>query len=145
MTCAAKAHRADQVAAQPDITPATYRTNLSNLICTGGVSGRGACGMARRSSKISIKVTRRGNKPREKEDRDKYLISKPYFPPLMITSPSERASPPLRRLHCLDSSSPDFQNLLCDIFCGEEYVQCVQNLEGENLAWLVDYLDNVCL
>ena len=64
----------------------------------------------------------------------------------MITSgPSERASPPLRRLHRLDSSSPDFQNLLCDVLCGEEYVQCVRNLEGENLAWLVDYLDNVCL
>ncbi|KAF9646470.1 kinase-like protein [Thelephora ganbajun] len=51
------------------------------------------------------------------------------------------SSPTLQKLHSLDKSSSDFGNLLCNVLYGEEYVQFVSNFEGDDLAWLVDYLD----
>ena len=58
----------------------------------------------------------------------------------LMSSPS---SPVLQRLHRLDSSSPDFQDQLCNELYGREYMQCEQNLEGDDLVWFIDYLDKV--
>ena len=58
-----------------------------------------------------------------------------------MSSPS---SPTLQQLHRLDRSSPDFHDQLCNLFYGREYSQCVLSLQGDDLAWLVDYLDKVC-
>ncbi|KAF9644146.1 kinase-like protein [Thelephora ganbajun] len=57
---------------------------------------------------------------------------------ILMASPS---SPALQRLHRLDTSSPDFDDQLCSALYGGEYVQCLQNLKGDDLVWLADYLD----
>ena len=57
-----------------------------------------------------------------------------------MSSPS---SSTLQELHRLDRSSPDFQGQLSGILYGQEYVRCVPNLQGDDLVWLVDYLDKV--
>ena len=49
----------------------------------------------------------------------------------------------LQQLHCLDRSLPTFHDKLSNVLYGEEYQQCVQKLQGDDLAWLVDYLDKV--
>ena len=51
-------------------------------------------------------------------------------------------SPALQIFHHL-FSSPDFHDKLSNVLYGEEYVQCVSHLEGEDLIWLIDYLDKV--
>jgi len=51
--------------------------------------------------------------------------------------------PALDRLHHLDRSSSGFQDKLCNIFYGEEYQRCVPDLQGDDLTWLVNYLDEV--
>jgi len=56
---------------------------------------------------------------------------------------SSPTSSTLQQLHRLNRSSPDFHDKLCNVLYGEEYVQCVPNIEGEDLVWLVDYLDKV--
>jgi len=48
---------------------------------------------------------------------------------------------PLKQLRRLDNSSPKFHDQLSNILYGEDYKQCVPNLQGDNLVWLVDYLD----
>lgn len=58
-----------------------------------------------------------------------------------MTSPSSFG---LQKLDRLDASLPCFEDQLCDVFYGEEYIQCVPNLEGDDLDWLVNYLDKVC-
>jgi len=57
-----------------------------------------------------------------------------------MSSPSP---PVLQQLRRLDRSSPDFQDRLSNVLYGEEYRRCVPNLQGDDLAWLVDYLDQV--
>ncbi|KAF9644226.1 kinase-like protein [Thelephora ganbajun] len=60
------------------------------------------------------------------------------------TPPPEGAEPnpsALQQLHRLNRSSPNFDNQLSDVLYGKEYVQCVPTLQGNDLAWLVDYLD----
>ena len=56
-------------------------------------------------------------------------------------------SPPscaaLQQLYHLDKSSLDFHDQLCNVFYGSEYNQYVPNLQGDDLVWLVDYLDKV--
>jgi hypothetical protein len=52
--------------------------------------------------------------------------------------------PTLQQLDRLDRSSPDSHDQLNDVLCGEEYKECVPNLQGDDLAWLVDYLNKVC-
>ena len=52
-------------------------------------------------------------------------------------------SPVLQQLHHLDRSSPDFHDQLWDALYGQEYVRCVPKLKGDDLVWLVDYLDKV--
>ena len=50
-------------------------------------------------------------------------------------------TPALQKLHRLKGSSPDFYDQLSDVLYGEEYQQCVPILQGDDLVWLVDYLD----
>ena len=57
-----------------------------------------------------------------------------------MSSPS---LPVLEQLRRLDKSLPGFHDQLSSILYGEEYQQCVPNLQGDDLVWLVDYLDKV--
>ena len=57
-----------------------------------------------------------------------------------MASPS---SPTLQRLHSLDKSSPDSQDQLNDLLHENEYQECVPTLQGDELMWLIDYLDEV--
>jgi len=52
--------------------------------------------------------------------------------------------PFLRQLRHLDKSLSDFPDQFSNVLYGEEYKQCVANLQGDDLIWLVDYLDEVC-
>jgi len=56
-------------------------------------------------------------------------------------------SPPsplaLEKLHELDTSLFEFHDQLNGLLYGEEYQRCVPNLQGDDLVWLVDYLDKV--
>lgn len=65
--------------------------------------------------------------------------------PQSMWSPAASKRPPvLRKLHHLNTSAPEFHRKLYNIMYGEEYIQGVKNLQSDELAWLVDYLDNVC-
>ena len=44
----------------------------------------------------------------------------------------------------LDRSSPQFANRLDDALHGQEYDQCVQNFQEDDLVWFADYLDKAC-
>ena len=57
-----------------------------------------------------------------------------------MSSPNSTA---LRQLDLLNRSSPDFHDQLSNVLHGKEYRQCVPNLQGDDLVWLVDYLDKV--
>ena len=50
----------------------------------------------------------------------------------------------LQQLHDLDRSSPQFHDQLSNLLRGEEYRSSL-NLQGDDLAWLVEYLDTVGL
>ena len=59
--------------------------------------------------------------------------------------------PALQRLRRLDGSLPGFSDRLSDFLYGEEYQRCVYgedyqqrvlNLQDDDLAWLVDHIDN---
>ena len=52
-------------------------------------------------------------------------------------------TPALQLLHSLDRSSSKFHDQLGNILYGEEYQRCASNLQGDDLVWLVDYLDEV--
>ena len=54
------------------------------------------------------------------------------------------SSPTSPALQQLDRFSPNFHDQLCSVFYGKAYSQCVSNLQGDDLGWLVDYLDMVC-
>ena len=56
---------------------------------------------------------------------------------------SPPSSPTLQQLHHLDRSSSGFHDQLSNLLYGEEYQQCAPNLRGDDLVWLVDYLDKV--
>ena len=49
----------------------------------------------------------------------------------------------LERLRRLDRPSSGFPDQLSNILYGEDYTRCVPDLQGDDLAWLIDYLDNV--
>ena len=51
----------------------------------------------------------------------------------------------LQQLHDLDRASPQFYEQLGSFLRGEEYQNAAPNLQGEDLAWLVEYLDSVSL
>ena len=50
---------------------------------------------------------------------------------------------PLRQLHRLKASSPQFPAEIASILGGEEYKASVVTLQDRDLMWLVDHLDNV--
>ena len=50
----------------------------------------------------------------------------------------------LQQLRHLDRSSSGFHDQLSDILYGEDYARCIPDLQGDDLAWLVDHLDEVC-
>lgn len=52
--------------------------------------------------------------------------------------------PVLQELNNLDRSSSKFHDRLSNVLYGEEYMRCVGDLQGDDLVWLVDYLDEVC-
>jgi len=56
---------------------------------------------------------------------------------------SPTSPPAVRRLRRLDRSSPGFHDQVCDILYGEDYQKCVPNLQGDDSAWLVEYLNEV--
>ncbi|KAF9643686.1 kinase-like protein [Thelephora ganbajun] len=49
----------------------------------------------------------------------------------------------LQQIAQLDRTSPDFYNQLDNTLDGQEYRQCVSDIEHDDLVWLVDYLDEV--
>jgi hypothetical protein len=57
---------------------------------------------------------------------------------------SSSAPPPLQQLSRLDRASSEFPQQLDNVLRGQEYKQCVLNLQGDDLTWLVNYLDEVC-
>ena len=52
-------------------------------------------------------------------------------------------SPILQQLDRLDKSSLDFPGQLDAILRGQEYEQSVADVQGDDLTWLVDYLNEV--
>jgi hypothetical protein len=52
-------------------------------------------------------------------------------------------SPPASQIFPHLTSSPHFHDKLSGVLYGEEYVQCVSRLQGEDSVWLIDYLDKV--
>ena len=56
---------------------------------------------------------------------------------------SEPTLPALQQLHHLDRTTSGFHDQLSNALYGEEYQKCVPNLQGDDLVWLVDYLDKV--
>ena len=54
-------------------------------------------------------------------------------------------SRPLQSFRDLDRTSPQFHRQLSALLGGNEYRGVISSLEGEDLAWLVEYLDNVSL
>ena len=51
----------------------------------------------------------------------------------------------LKQLHGLDRTSSQFHKRLSGLLRSEGYRSAVPNLQGEDLAWLVDYLESVSL
>ena len=64
----------------------------------------------------------------------------PLFGVFLMSSPGP---PALQGLRHLNRSSTNFHDQLNKILSGDEYQQCAQNLQGDDLVWLVDYLDKV--
>lgn len=54
-------------------------------------------------------------------------------------------SDPLQQLHGLDRTSPLFHEQLSDFFRESAYQKVLSNLQSENLARLVEYLDSVSI
>jgi len=53
------------------------------------------------------------------------------------------SSSTLQQLYHLDKSSPGFDDQLCNVLYGEEYVQRLPNFGAGDLGWFIDYLDDV--
>ena len=51
----------------------------------------------------------------------------------------------LKQLRDFDRASPQFHQHLSNFLCSEGYRGAIPSLQSEDLAWLVDYLDNVSL
>jgi hypothetical protein len=69
-----------------------------------------------------------------------YILSTPFSSLPSAGSPS---SPVLKRFARLDGSSQDFPKRLCDLLCGDDYTKRVPGLQGDDLMWLVEYLDQL--
>ena len=51
----------------------------------------------------------------------------------------------LQRLDHLDKSSPQFPNQLASFLHEKGYEDCLPKLRDQDVVWLIEYLDNVCL
>ena len=51
----------------------------------------------------------------------------------------------LEQLHGFDGASPEFHKHLINFLRSEGYRSAVPTLQGEDLAWLIEYLDSVSL
>jgi hypothetical protein len=58
-------------------------------------------------------------------------------------SENKSTSPVLQEFSRLDRSSQDFPKRFCDLLYGDEYTQCVPDLQDNDPMWLVEYLDQV--
>lgn len=45
----------------------------------------------------------------------------------------------------LNRSSPQFPDQLTSLLYGKEYKECIPKLQDQEVVWLVEYLDAVCL
>ena len=52
---------------------------------------------------------------------------------------------PLLQLRDLDRTSLQFHEQLCTLLSSDEYQDVISELDGEDLTWLVEYLDDVSL
>ena len=52
---------------------------------------------------------------------------------------------PFQQLRDLDGTSPQFHTQLTSFFCGNVYQDALPRLRSEDLAWLIEYLNNVRL
>ena len=52
--------------------------------------------------------------------------------------------PTLQKLDALDRTLFEFRDQLSNVLYGEEYARCMKSLQGDDLMWLVDFLDEVC-
>ena len=52
---------------------------------------------------------------------------------------------PLQQFRGLDRASPHFYEHLSNVLRGNEYQNILPKLQSEDLAWLVEYLDDVSL
>ena len=52
---------------------------------------------------------------------------------------------PLQKLRDLDRASPQLHIQFINFLRGNEYQDAIASLQGEDLTWLVDYLDNASL
>jgi len=77
------------------------------------------------------------------------ICTSPHSPSLSRHWPCQTSTmnPPdiLEQLHYLDKASPQFHKHLSNFLRSEEYRSTVPSLQGEDLAWLVEYLDSVSL
>jgi hypothetical protein len=51
----------------------------------------------------------------------------------------------LHQLRDLDKSAPEFSSLLTNLLDDHGYEDCVANLKRDDPAWLIEFLDTVCL
>ena len=56
---------------------------------------------------------------------------------------SSTSLPALQQLRSLDRSSPGFHDQVCSVLYEEEYQKCMLDLQGDDSAWLVEYLNEV--
>ena len=52
---------------------------------------------------------------------------------------------PFQQLRDLDGTSPQFHKQLTSFFCGNVYQDALPRLHSKDLAWLIEYLNNVRL
>ena len=78
------------------------------------------------------------------ENQTLETVATPQDPPLPMRPPvPSPGHPVLQQLHNLDGSSPKFDFQLSRTLYGDDYTQFVTDLQGDNLVWLVDFLDDV--
>ena len=58
-------------------------------------------------------------------------------------SPPPPGFPILQELANLESTSQDFPDQLHGLLYGDEYRQCLSNLQNDHSSWLVEHLDQV--
>jgi len=63
---------------------------------------------------------------------------------LKVLHASSVSHPFLQQLHCLSRFSPGFHDQLTEVLHGKKFQKHAPNLQGDDLVWLIDYLDKVC-